>query len=395
MTNHDPIRRRFIKNAAILAGSSLLLQFPKILWAAIPTDRRLLVIVQRGAMDGLGAVPAIGDPNYIQARGSLAFTDKGILPLNGFFALNSAIPTFQKLYTDQELVILHAAATPYRERSHFEAQDLLENGSTKPHGLNTGWLGRTVDSLGGTVNSLAIGPTIPLLLQGKKIAESWSPSIMTPPDHDFITRVSRMYAADPLLSKTVNSVISDTTNMDASMGGEMARRQQFTSMMQMAANLMLKENGARIASIDIGGWDTHADQGLDAGRLAQALKNLSQGVDAFKQAMGAVWAQTAILVITEFGRTVMVNGSNGTDHGTASAAFLLGGNVKGGQIIGDWPGLAKSALYQERDLFPANDLRSLLKAALLDHLSVPLPEIEQRIFPNSDSAKPYSGLFRP
>ncbi len=393
MSSHDPLRRRFLKHLALFAGSAALINVPRILWASIPTERRLLVIIQRGAMDGLGAVPPIGDPDYHQARGSLAFNDKGILPLNGFFAMNAALPSFQKLYTEKELIILHATATPYRERSHFEAQDLLENGTTKPHGLNTGWLGRTVDSLGGKVNSLAIGPNIPLLLQGKKIAESWSPSIMMPPDHDFINRVTRMYAADPLLSKTVNSVISDTVNTDNAMGGEGARRQQFTSMMQMAANMMLKDNGARIASIDIGGWDTHADQGLDGGRLGQALKNLSQGVEAFKQAMSSVWAQTAILVITEFGRTVMVNGSNGTDHGTGTTAFLLGGNIKGGQIIGDWPGLSKSALYQERDLYPANDLRRLTKAVLQDHLGVSHAEIEQRIFPNSASAIPFSGLF--
>lgn len=354
-------RRDFLKNTLTLAGGLTLLTLPRFVWAELPTEQRLLVVVLRGAMDGLGAVPALGDPHYQQARGALAFQDKGFLPLNTFFALNAAAAPFQKMFTDNELLILHAAATPYRDRSHFDGQDLLENGTIKPHALKTGWLGRTIDSLGGTVKSLAIGPSVPLLLLGQQNTESWSPSILPQASEDFLMRVSHMYAADPLLSKTVNPVLKEANTLKMADNAEVARSQQFLNMMQMAAQFMVKENGARVASIDAEGWDTHAGQGLDQGRLGQALKNLSNGIVAFKEGMGTFWAKTAVLVVTEFGRTVMVNGSGGTDHGTGSAAFLVGGNVNGGRVIGEWPGLSPKALYQGRDLYPANDLRSLPK----------------------------------
>jgi uncharacterized protein (DUF1501 family) len=386
-------RRNFLKGLTY-AGCCTILSWPQLLWASVPTEQRLLVVVLRGAMDGLGAIPAIGDRDYQASRGNLAFKDNGLLQLDGFFAMNAALGPFHDLYQNKELVILHATATPYRERSHFDAQDLLENGSTKPHYLKTGWLGRTVDTMGGTVHSLAIGPNVPLLLQGTQLADSWSPSLLPEVDQDFLTRVAFMYQADPLLSKTAKELLSGIDSQQQAMEGEKSRNQQFVQMMETTAGFMTQPNGARIASIDLDGWDTHSGQGLDNGRLGQALKNLSEGVVAFKKGMGSLWSQTTVLVITEFGRTVMANGSGGTDHGTGGAAFMAGGNVIGGRMIGDWPGLAKQNLYQGRDLYPTNDLRSLMKAVLRDHLKLHDDQIEENIFPDSQQAKAFTGLFK-
>lgn len=389
----DTTRRAMLQGMAALGACSLF-AWPRLSWAALPGDRRLLVIVLRGAMDGLGAVPAIGDRDYHDARGAMAYAGAGLLPLDGFFALHPALGPLQALYAQKEMLVLHAAATPYRERSHFDAQDLLENGGSQPHAYKTGWLGRATDALGGKLQSLAVGPAVPLILQGEStMAENWSPSILAEPDGDFMSRIAYMYAKDPILSHTTNALPPEVRD-PAQAGDNGAKRQQFVEMMTATAGFMAADDGARIASIDLDGWDTHAGQGLETGRLAQALKNLAEGIDAFRRGMGDKWSDTAVLAITEFGRTVAANGTGGTDHGTASAAFLAGGNVNGGRVIGDWPGLAAAKLYQGRDLYPANDLRRLAKAVLRDHMRLGSAAIESRVFPGSMTTVTYEGLFR-
>lgn len=389
MREPDLSRRAFLAGAGFAACCALM-GVPSLSLASAPTDRRLMVVILRGGMDGLAAIPAIGDKSYHTARGGLALPDKTLLKLDGFFAMNAAMPHLHKLYQDRQMLVLHAAASPYRERSHFEAQDLLENGSGKPHGLTTGWLGRTVTALGGTVQGLAIGPSIPLVLQGGGAVQSWAPSVLPQVSDDYLSRITYMYDADPVLGPA----LKEAMDMEDDTGGMAGKQQrQFVGMMKTAASFMAKPDGARLASIDLTGWDTHANQGTEAGRFAQALKTLSEGVDAFRTAMGPLWNQTAVLMITEFGRTVSVNGSGGTDHGTASAAFLAGGRVNGGRIVGDWPGLAEKSLFEGRDLYPANDIRSLLKGLLAQHLGIPAPVIEQKILPQSGQVAALSRLF--
>jgi uncharacterized protein (DUF1501 family) len=389
MCQHHISRRNFLAGIG-LAGMTALLDMPVMSFASAPTDKRLMVVILRGAMDGLAAVPPVADPNYHAARGALALPDAALLPLDGNFAMNAAAPQLQALFRQKQLLILHACASPYRERSHFEAQDLLENGSPKPHGLTTGWLGRTVDALGGQAQGLAIGPTVPLVLQGAHKVESWAPSNLPGVNQDFLNRIQYMYKSDPALSQALAE--AEGMQGGASAMGSAGPR-QFIGMMKTAASFMIKPDGARIATIDIAGWDTHANQGTGKGRFAQALGILSEGVDAFRTGMGPEWDKTAVLMITEFGRTVAANGSGGSDHGTATAAFLAGGRVQGGRVIGNWPGLAQNQLYQNRDLYPDNDIRSLIKAVLAQHLAIPGGIIDQTIFPQSGTVGAYKGLF--
>ncbi len=384
----DLSRRGFM---AGVGGAGLLglLGWPGMTLASVNTPKRLMLVILRGAMDGLGAVPPIGDKFYHDSRGSLAMQGDGLLALDRHFAMHRALGPLHQMYQAKELLVLHASATPYRDRSHFDAQDLLENGTLKSHQVSTGWLGRTIHAMGGGAQGLAMGTTIPLVLQGSANIQSWAPAVLPQVDEDFMGSVARMYQHDPLLAPVLTQ--------QAAMGtaaGEVARgRRQFVDMMKVAAGFMNKENGARIGSIDIGGWDTHSGQGTDEGRLAQALQLLAEGVAAFRTEMGPVWKDTAVLMLTEFGRTVAPNGSGGTDHGTASAAFMAGGSVKGGRVLGDWPGLAQNQLFEGRDLYPANDVRGLIKALLQQHLAVPGEIVERDIFPQSSNIRAIPGLF--
>lgn len=385
---HTLSRRQFLIGAGF-ASCCAIAGFPTMSFASAPTDKRLMVVILRGAMDGLAAVPAVGDAAYRAARGDLAMPDNALLPLDGHFAFNAAAPELHKLYLQKQLAILHAASSPYRERSHFEAQDTLENGSTVPHGLNTGWLGRTVDALGGHVQGLAIGPTVPLVMQGGSNVQSWAPSSLPGATADFLKRVEIMYQADPMLHKA----LTEAEEMQTLAGKGDANARAFQGMMKTAASFMVQGAGPRIATIDLTGWDTHAGQGTDKGRFAQVLGTLSSGIDAYRTGMGPAWNDTAVLTLTEFGRTVRGNGTGGSDHGTGSVAFLAGGGVKGGKVLGNWPGLAPNQLYQNRDLYPDNDVRSLVKSVLTQHLAIQDLIVGQTILPQSDGATAVPDLF--
>lgn len=387
----DISRRQFIIGLGAFSCCSMV-GWSKLALAALPTDQRLLVILQRGAMDGLAAIAPFGDKFYHDARGGLALPDSALFNLDGFFALHKSLGKFHELYNQKRLLAVHAIATPYRSRSHFDAQDLLENGSEKPHGLNTGWLGRTVEAIGSNTQGLAMGPVIPLLLNGSKHVQSWAPSILPEADADFLARVGHMYQNDPALSNALQQAMG-MTGAGAEGNVKNGAGQQFIEMMRSAASFMKAPDGARLATIDIGGWDTHANQGLENGRLANNFSLLGEGIDAYQKESGDIWNKTAILVITEFGRTVKANGTGGSDHGTGSTAFLMGGSVNGGRMLGDWPGLAPQKLYEGRDLYPANDLRSLLKGVLEQHMGLPSHIIEQKIFPSSQGVPSFKQLF--
>jgi uncharacterized protein (DUF1501 family) len=371
-------RRQFLLTSAALGFGS----FMPLSLAAAQTEQRLLVVVLRGAMDSLGALVPYSDPHYQNLRGDLAVKDSELLRLDSTFALHSALQPLLPLWQNGELLMLPASASPYRERSHFDAQNLLENGGERPHQLNSGWLNRSLQALPGA-NGIAIGANLPLLMQGGASVSSWSPSRLPEVNDDFLRRVQQMYASDTQLSAPLEAaVMMDTGN---AMGG--GRGKQATlGLFQQAATFM--RGSARLASLDVDGWDTHSNQNR---RLANQLELLAEGLMTFRQAMGPAWQQTAVLVITEFGRTARHNGSGGTDHGTASLAMLLGGKVRGGRWLGDWPTLNK--LYQDRDLIPANDLRGLLKGVLVEHLAIDEGLVSSQIFPGSSKAPAYRGLF--
>jgi uncharacterized protein (DUF1501 family) len=391
MTEYSDSRRRFLTTAGLLGLGGVLWPYPIL--AAVPGERRLLVVILRGGLDGLAAVVPYADRSYRRARGDVAMpeSDDALIDLDGDFALHGSLAPLAELYRQKELLILHAAASPYRERSHFDAQDVLESGGLHPHRLASGWLNRAATALRPEPASIAIGPAIPLVLRGDAPVSSWAPSLLPAVDEDFLSRVMHMYEGDALLSQSLTEArrLELGEGMD---GGRMRGRRAFIPMMERTAAFMRAPEGPRLAAIDMGGWDTHANQGREKGRLANNLKLLAEGLAAYRREMGSVWSDSAVLVITEFGRTVHANGSGGTDHGTASIAFLLGGSVAGGRIAGEWPGLAR--LYEGRDLMPANDLRALLKGTLEVQLGLDARTLDTVVFPESRGVAALGGVVR-
>ncbi len=386
-------RRDILKTAGM--GGLSLAGLPRLTLAA-PTggDKRFVFIFLRGAMDGLSAVPAYGDPQYVAKRGALAIaapdTAGGALKLDGLFALHPLLPTLHALYAKRQLAVFHAAATSYRDRSHFDAQDLLENGTAKAHARDTGWLNL---ALGGMppASAVALGTSVPLVARGPNAVSSWSPSSLPAPASDTLERLAQLYRGDALLEPALARA-RDANEMMAGtiMKGE---TQPTVALAQAAATFLTKADGPRVATIDFGGWDTHTNQHGEYGVLTRNFRQLDRTIATLQSALGPVWDRTAVAIVTEFGRTVAPNGSGGTDHGTAGAAFLLGGAVNGGRIIADWPGLSDRALFEGRDLAPTTDLRGMFKAVLRSHLGVAESFIETQVFPDSKSVKAIDGLF--
>jgi uncharacterized protein (DUF1501 family) len=325
------------------------------------------------------------------------------LKLDGLFALHPSLTKLHARYAAKELAVIHAVASPYRERSHFDAQDLLENGTVKPHGANDGWLNRALAAMPDVRDSekfaMAFAQNVPLVLRGAKQVGSWAPSRMPDTDADTLQRIADMYEGNPYFAGRLQAAISaDSMAADSgSEGMEGGRRNPLgdaTVIASAAGRMMKGAEGARIAVIETNGWDTHANQGAERGLLATRLAALDNAIDALRVELGDAWKQTVVLVATEFGRTVAINGTRGTDHGTGACAFLVGGAVNGGRVIADWPGLAASNLYQGRDLKPTLDLRSVCKGVLGEHMSVNEARLETAIFPDSRAAKPLEGLIR-
>jgi len=394
-------RRQWLMGAGAAAG---LAGLPSIAFASAETDRRLVVIMLRGAMDGLSAAPPYGDPDYERARTGLAVgrpgTSGGALALDGIYGLNPALAGLSARYAAKEVIVFHAIASPYRDRSHFDGQNLLENGSTTPYGLADGWLNRALAGLPGAAAAgrqelgIALAPAMPLMLRGPSPVTSWSPSVLPGPNADLVARVSRLYAAtDPALASALGAA-AEANQAATGMGGAGAGGDAFVALMSAAAKFLSAPGGPCVAMVESTGWDTHANQVGPYGVLNRNLVALDKGLDALASGLGPLWPQTAVLVMTEFGRTVAMNGTAGSDHGTASAAFLLGGAVAGGRVLADWPGLAPAALYAGRDLKPTADLRSVMKAALRDHLRVDPGHIDRAVFPGSGGAAAFDGLFR-
>jgi len=422
------MRRREFLNLSALAAGGVLLSSRLAFARADGRRSRFVLVILRGALDGLAAVPPYGDRDYALLRREFALRAPGepggALPLDGFFGLHPSLGFLQQCYTARELIVLHALASPYRERSHFDGQDVLENGSPRAHALQSGWLNRALAAAPGSAPreaGVALGQNVPLVMRGPAAVTSWSPSRLTAPDDDTLARITDLYAADELLATRLadalaaNAIAEDGSGALAS-GAPAAQmpasaqmspatataaaspaapgNARYAQVVHAAAGFLRQEDGPRVAVFDTSGWDTHANEGAAQGQLAGRLAALDAGLVTLKQELGAAWNDTAVLLVTEFGRTAAINGTRGTDHGTATAAFLLGGAVAGGRVIADWPGLSARALYEGRDLAPTLDLRSLLKGVLAEHLSVPARALEDAVFPDSTAAKPLRGLVR-
>jgi uncharacterized protein (DUF1501 family) len=392
-------------------------------WAHMPRaalaegrDPRCLVVVLRGALDGLATVAPVGDPDWVGLRGDQALTLDGAtaaLPLDNFFALNPAMPNLHRMYKAGNASIVHAVASPYRERSHFDGQDVLESGLIKPGAVDTGWLNRALGSLqsAGRVSdkqAFAVGPMTPLVVRGPAQVLSWTPPKLPPATDDTVMRLLDLYRhTDPALARALEERIGLTTIARES-GMDMMRlkkpavprqripgaaiRAYFAEAAAAAATFMARNDGPRVGALAFDGWDTHANEGAASGRLSALLGALDGALAAVESGMGDVWKETAVVVITEFGRTARINGTEGTDHGTATVALLAGGAVKGGRVIADWPGLSEAKLYQSRDLKPTTDLRAVLKGLLRDHLRVDERALAATIFPGSSAVKAIPGL---
>ena len=410
--HHLPSRREALIGAGTLFAWS---QMPRLARAE-GRDPRMLVIVLRGALDGLGAVAPVGDPDWIGLRGDRALLLDGkppALPLDGFFALNPAMPNLHRLYKAQQATIVHATATPYRERSHFDGQDVLESGIARPGAVDTGWLNRALAELAsdGRVDprgsrALGVGAVTPLVVRGRAPVMSWVPQQLLPASEDTQARLLDLYQhTDPKLAVALEArmrlaALGPTTPSDAAMPDEAALavpgiarvRAYFAEAAGTAARFLAKPDGPRVGAVGFVGWDTHINEGAAAGQLANLLGALDGALAAIETNMGDAWRETVVAVITEFGRTARINGTNGTDHGTGTVAFLAGGALRGGRVVADWPGLKSAQLYEARDLKPTTDLRAVLKGLLRDHLRVDERALASTVFPDSADVAPTENL---
>jgi uncharacterized protein (DUF1501 family) len=396
-------RRAFIGGLGSLTFAA---GMPRAVLAAAPTDKRFVLIILRGAMDGLNVVVPYGDRDYAALRGQIAIAKPGetdgAIDLNGFYGLHPALAEIAPWYKEGALLPIQAVASPYRDRSHFDGQDQLENGTLSPRNNESGWLNRTLTAMGGGDRriGLAVGQTIPLVLRGPTQVASWTPTKVPEADESFLTLVQAVYQGDRQLSTALADGIKATNAADQMLGadkGQMDGPSAYKGqkiLAEAAGRMLADPNGPRIAVFDAQGWDTHAGQGAAKGRLANALGGLAASLAALRNAMGPAWNDTVIVMATEFGRTAHVNGTAGTDHGTATATLLAGGAVAGGKVLGNWPGLGEGRLYQARDLMPTTDLRSVLKTALYEHLKIPQDRLNSVIFPNSGDAKLMNGVIR-
>jgi uncharacterized protein (DUF1501 family) len=395
-------RRTFLAGAGALTAWAVM---PKYAFAGQSRDPRFLTVILRGAMDGLAVVPPTGDPDYPALRGDLAVGTGAYgqtLALNDFFGLNEAMPAFYGMYKKGEGLVVHAAATAYRDRSHFDGQDVLETGMVGPKMAETGWMNRLAmvmprgDGVR-PVSGLAATPTVPLILRGDAPTLTWTPPDFKPAPSDTMDRLLDLYThTDPQMATVLKAGVStgmlagDSTDPMKRAGGLAA---SFKQLAAGTAKLLLQEDGPRIAVLSYDGWDTHTNEGAETGRLQGLLAALDGAFGALSDGLQPVWKDTAIVVLTEFGRTAATNGNDGTDHGTATTAFLFGGAIKGGRVVADWPGLKSTQLYQNRDLAPTTDVRAILKGVLRDHLGVGEPTLTAKVFPDSIGVKPLEGLI--
>lgn len=400
----DASRRRLLAGLGAAGASAALSLWPRLNLAAAGADTRLLVVLLRGAMDGLHLLPPQGDADYVRLRGELAVRDA--LRLDGHFGLHPALPFAHQLYARKQLLPVLAVAPPYRQRSHFDAQDCLENGSDRPGGARDGWLARAVNALGGAASGVAVAQVMPLAMRGSDRVATWSPPLPRPLDEALLARLHALYAADPQLaaafddalqvdaSGTMGAMAASEAPTSAALGPAITAGRRFGGFrlpdaLAAAARRMRGADGARVAFVEDTGWDTHRGQ-MQA--LRRKFGELDAGLRAVEQGLGPDWVRTVVVVATEFGRTAAANGSGGTDHGVGGHALLVGGAVRGGRIAGDWPGLRARELHDGRDLRATTDLRAVFKGVLSRHLGVSEAALESQVFPGSAAVRAMTGL---
>ncbi|MDR3373848.1 MAG: DUF1501 domain-containing protein [Ancalomicrobiaceae bacterium] len=395
------------RRGLLLTGGALVAwgYLPNAAMAAAGRDPRFVFINLRGALDGLAAVAPVGDPDYERVRSGLVLPTSGANPaykLNDFFVLHPAMKTFADLYSKGEALVVHAVASPYRERSHFDGQDVLEAGLGGVGKSATGWLNRATALIPkgeriDPVEGLSVGAAVPLVMRGPAPVVTWLPQGFPPATDDTRNRLAEIYAhVDPELArrfdealKVEHAAMADPT---AKPGAKRPDAGSFREAGLAAGRLLARADGPRLGSMSFLGWDTHADEKPLDGQLNRLLGALDAAIDGLRSELAGAWKDTVVVVATEFGRTARMNGTLGTDHGTATIALLVGGAVKGGRVIADWPGLTDAKLYQNRDLAPTNDVRAVFKGILRDHIGLDEKLLASEVFPASAQIKPLGGL---
>lgn len=378
-------RRDFLKNMCY--GGVATFGFPIVRFASVGQTGRFVFVLLRGGFDGLAAVVPHGDPAYASLRGGLAFDATDLVLLNDQFALAPGLAALKPFWDRNELVVLHAMAIPYRTRSHFDGQAILETGLDRPIGSSDGWLNRLLQVMPGERSGIAIASGLPRSLTGSFDVQTWSPTQLGVVDDEYLDRLAVLYRADGALHGRFEAALQqkDIVGEEAMAGGG-ARRGGITPLMQAAARILRPATGPNVAAVEFSGWDTHANQGLAGGALDRLLGQLAQGLEAFRAEMGSAWTDTTVVVMTEFGRTARPNGTRGTDHGTAGAGFVIGPKVARSAVVADWPTLGDSALFEGRDLRPTLDTRAVLKGAIAATFDLNATQAD-RVFPNSSGVR--------
>jgi uncharacterized protein (DUF1501 family) len=403
-------RRHLLGSLASLAGAPLAaLSLPG--WAApargTQAANRLVLVVLRGGLDGLAAVPVPGDPNFEPARGVLARDASAALPLTGPYALHPALAQLHEMYGQGEALVVHATGLHYRERSHFDAQQVLESGGERPFAVDTGWLARALAS--DARRGIALNTAVPLVLRGPGEVDTWAPSAGPEPTGELLARLERLYHEDRVLGPALararglrqeanmpvgpmagGAAMAPAAGMPAAVPAAAAGRPA-VALARRAAEFLARPGGPQAAVFELGGWDTHANQAAPNGALFNGLRTLDAALGAMRDVLRApeadgTWARTVVVVVTEFGRQVAANGTMGTDHGSGGAAFVLGGAVRGGRVLADWPGLAARERYEGRDLRTTTDLRAVFRSVLGDHLGVATAALDRQVFPGTTAA---------
>ena len=410
MTSFSPVlappslsRRRLLA-----AGAGLGLQMWGSRVLAASSRRKFVLVILRGAADGLSITPPVADGDYVALRRELAITEAA-LPLDGDFGLHPELKTVHRLMGAGQGRFAPAVAMPAAGRSHFEAQDRLE--AAAGNDVSSGWLNRAMAALGGgsTPEGLSVGPVAPLVMRGDLATSSWSPGRTVETAARLPMLVQDLYADDPLLGPALARGLKTEVLAQANLARLAADLPDASGTMNSAklsrtllgdnrdagrlggavAGFMREDEGADVVAVSLDGFDTHANQ---AGALSRRLAYLDALLAGLQGGLGGGWRETVVLVVTEFGRTARVNGTSGTDHGTASTALLLGGGLKACGLIGDWPTLQESRLFENRDLASTTDLRSLFKGVLADHLGLERRTLDTTVFPDSAQARPIFGL---
>lgn len=375
-------------------GGAATFALPSVAFARVPGQGRLMFVLLRGGFDGLAALIPIGDPSYGALRGRMAFDASDLTELDGGFALAPGLAPFAEFWERGELLAIHAMAIPYRTRSHFDGQAILETGLERPDGGADGWLNRLLQIMGGERTGIAVSAGMPRSLTGPHPVLTWSPASLGETEDAYIDRLHALYQRDPVLLNPFEAALQ----LDA-VGGEamddasaMGRRRGaggFAPTLSAAARFLRQATGPNVAAVEFSGWDTHANQGLAGGSLDRLLAGLSGGLATFRDEMGDRWADTTVVVMTEFGRTARPNGTGGTDHGTAGAGFVLGPRIARSAVLADWPGLGERDLFEGRDVRPTVDTRAVLKGVVAGTFDLTRAQSE-RVFPDSTAAR---GLF--